>query len=171
MIISDFMNKTVNSITSNHVSEFIIAEMWYHWMRYLDYNNLKCLIKIADKIHLMNIDLSNSSSYKFSECKSCKQTFVKQKFFNQILQATKENEIIHVNLIYLIKFTDYDEFKNYMFITDDWNDFIIVYFIKNKSEAVKYLQKYCNYKKAHKMSVLVICSNNKFVIKNRKFII
>ena len=76
-----------------------------------------------------------------------------------------------MNLVYSIKFTDYDKFKDYISIIDDWNDSIAVYFIKNKSEAVKYLQKYYNYKKAHKMSILVICSNNESVIKNRKFII
>ena len=76
-----------------------------------------------------------------------------------------------MNLVYSIKFTDYDKFKNYMFIINDWNDSIVVYFIKNKSEAVKYLQKYCNYKKTHKMSVLIIWSDNEFVIKNKKFII
>ena len=140
-------------------------------MRHLDYNNLKHLVKTVNEIHLTDINLSNSSSYKSLKCESCRQTFVKWKLFDQILKAIREDEIIHVNLVYLIKFTDYDKFKDYIFITDDWNDFIAVYFIKNKFEAVKYLQKYCNCKKAHKISVLVICSDNEFVIKNRKFII
>ena len=171
MIISDFINKTADSITSDYASESATAEMWHHQMRHLDYDNLKHLVKIADEINLTNINLSNSSSYKLPKCKSCIQAFVKQKLFDQISQVTRKDEIIHVNLIYLIKSTDYDRFKDYVFITDNWNDSIAVYFIKNKSEAVKYLQKYCNYKKAHKMSVLMICSDNEFVIKNRKFII
>ena len=140
-------------------------------MKHLDYNNLKHLVKTADEIHLTDINLSNSSSYKLSECESCRWAFVKQKLFNQTSKTIRKDEVIHMNLVYSIKSTDYDRFKNYMSITDDWNDFITVYFIKNKSEAVKYFQKYCNYKKAHKMSVLVICNDNEFVIKNREFII
>ncbi len=88
-------------------------------MRHLNYNNLKHLVKTADEIHLTDINLSNSSSYKLSKCESCRQTFVKQKLFDQISQATREDEVIHVNLVHLIKSTDYDEFKDYMFITDD----------------------------------------------------
>ena len=167
--ISDSMNKIADSITNSHVNESVITEMWHHQIKHLDYDNLKHLVKIANEIHLTNIDLSNSSNYKLLKCKSCRWAFVKWKFFDQTSKAIRKNEIIHVNLIYSIKFTDYDKFKDYMSITDDWNNSIAVYFIKNKSEAVKYFQKYCNYKKTCKMSVLVICSNNEFVIKNRKF--
>ena len=88
-------------------------------MRHLDYDNLKYLVKTVNEIHLMNIDLSNSSSYKLSECESCRQTFVKQKLFDQTSRTIRENEIIHVNLVYLIKFINYDRFKDYVFITDD----------------------------------------------------
>ena len=88
-------------------------------MRHLDYDNLKHLVKIVNEIHLTDINLSNSSNYKFLKCKSCRQTFVKQKLFDQISRVIKKNEVIHVNLVYLIKSTDYDEFKNYVFITDD----------------------------------------------------
>ena len=75
IIISDFMNKIVDSIISNHVNEFITVKIWYYWMRYLNYDNFKHLIKTVDEIHLMNINLFNSSSYKFLKYKSCKQTF------------------------------------------------------------------------------------------------
>ena len=138
-------------------------------MKHLDYDNLKHLVKTADEIHLTDIDLSNSSSYKPLKCEPCRQAFVKQKLFDQTSRAIRKNEVIHVNLVYSIKSTGYDEFKGYISITDDWDGSIAVYFIKNKLKAVKYLQKYCNYKKTCKMSVLVICSNNEFVIKNRKF--
>ena len=119
MIILNFMNKTADSIINDHASKLIIIKTWHHQMRHLNYDNFKCLIKTADEIHLMNIILSNFSSYKLLKCKSCRQTFVKQKLFDQISQVIRKNEIIHMNLIYLIKFTDYDRFKNYMFITNN----------------------------------------------------
>ena len=88
-------------------------------MRHLDYDNLKCLVKTANEIHLTDINLSNSSSYKLSKCESCRQTFAKQKLFDQTSRTIKEDEVIHVNLVYLIKSIDYDEFKDYVSITDD----------------------------------------------------
>ena len=81
---SSSMNKAADSITSGHASGSVTAETWHHQMRHLDYNNLKCLVKAADEIHLTDINLSNSSSYKFLECESCRQIFVKQKLFDQI---------------------------------------------------------------------------------------
>ena len=140
-------------------------------MRYLDYDNLKHLVKTVNEIHLTDINLSNSSSYKLLKYELCRQIFVKQKLFDWAFRAIRKDEVIHVNLVYSIKSTDYDEFKDYVSIMNDWDDSIAVYFIKNKLEAVKYLQKYCNYKKACKMPVLVICSDNESVIKNREFII
>ena len=112
-------SKAANSTTSGHASGSATAETWHRRMGHLGYDNLKRLVKAANGIHLTDINLSNPSSYKPPECEPCRQAFAKQKPFGQAPRAIREDEVIHVNLVYLIKSTGYDRFKDYMSITDD----------------------------------------------------
>ena len=114
-------------------------------------------------------ELFNFKTFKKPECDSCSHTFVKCKSFDKTFHATKEKELIHVNLIYLIKSTEYDEFKDYMSITDNYNETVFVHLFKNKSEMTMKLQRFCNYQKSHEKPVLTIDSDVKSIIKKTEF--
>ena len=112
-------SKAADPTTSGHASGSATAETWHRRMGHLGYDNLKRLVKAADGIHLTDIDLSNPSSYKPPECEPCRRAFAKRKPFGQAPRATREDEVIHVNLVYPIKPTGYDRSKGYVSITDN----------------------------------------------------
>ena len=94
---------------------------------------------------------------------------MKHKSFDKASHTIKERELIHVDLIYLIKSTEYDEFKNYMSITDDYDETVFVHLIKNKLKMTIKLQRFYKYQKNCEKSVLTISSDVENIIKKTEF--
>ena len=139
-------------------------------MRHLDYDSLKKLIKVTDEIVLSDVqELFDVKTFKKPECDSCSHTFTKCKLFDKTSYATKEEKLIHVDLIYSIRSTEYNEFKDYMSITDDYDETVSVHLFKNKLEMIIKLQRFCEYQKSHEKSVLAIDNDVESVIKRTEF--
>ena len=117
------------------------SEIWHQQMRHISYDNLRKLIKVTDEIVLFDTqELFNLKTFKKFECDSCSHIFVKHKFFDKALQIIQKDKLIHVNLIYSIKSISYNKFKNYMFITDDYDRIISVHFDITSAIALEALK-------------------------------
>jgi hypothetical protein len=146
------------------------SETWHRRMGHLGYDSLRKLTKVADGIVLSDArELFDLKTFKKPECDPCSRTFAKRKPFGKAPRATKEGELIHVDLVYPIKPIGYDGSKGYMSITDDYDGTVSVHLIKNKPEAAIKLQRFCEYQKSRGKPVLAISSDVESVIKSTGF--
>lgn len=123
------INKFVGSSDRCHESE-----LWHKRLAHLNYFDLG---KLKDQLNLSNVDRT------FCEpCVHGKQS--RESFYRNDKRATQVLELVHSDVVGPITPTSYDNKTYIVTFLDDYSHFLMVYFMKNKSEVFDKFKEYYN---------------------------